>query len=114
MSRSSTGLSTGVASFLAYLFGWISGLVLLFIERDSAEVRRHAAQSVVIFGALTLLILALPTVPLLGPLVAGLLRPVSVLLWLGLLAMILLGRPIEIAALSPFVQRMEQLIRPRG
>jgi uncharacterized membrane protein len=114
MSRSSTGLSIGVASFLAYLFGWISGLVLLLLERDSTVVRRHAAQSVVIFGALTLLNLALPTVPLLGPLVAGLLRPISVLLWLALLAMVLLGRPVDITVLSPFVQRVEQLIRPRA
>lgn len=114
MSRSSTGLSTGVAGFLAYLFGWISGLVLLLLEQDNAEVRRHAAQSVVIFGALTLLNLALPTVPLLGPLVAGLLRPVSVLLWLGLLIMVLLGRPLEIEFLSPYVRRVEQLIRPRA
>ncbi|HEU0026969.1 MAG TPA: hypothetical protein VFQ25_07625 [Ktedonobacterales bacterium] len=40
---------------LAYVFGWISGLILLLVEQRNQTVRRHAAQSVVIFGTLSLI-----------------------------------------------------------
>ena len=44
---------------LAYVFGWVSGLILLLVEQRNQTVRRHAAQSVVIFGTLSLLGLVL-------------------------------------------------------
>jgi uncharacterized membrane protein len=47
-----------VAAMLAYLFGWISGLVLLLVDRRPF-VRYHAAQSVVVFATLSLLMLVL-------------------------------------------------------
>ena len=47
-----------VVAMLAYLFGWISGLVLLLVDRRPF-VRYHAAQSVVVFAALSLLMLVL-------------------------------------------------------
>lgn len=40
---------------LAYVFGWISGLILLLVEQRNQTVRRHAAQSVAIFGTLSLI-----------------------------------------------------------
>ena len=114
MSASSTGLGERTALVLVYLFGWISGLVLLLIEQRSAEVRLHAAQSVVIFGALTLLTLTLPTVPVLGSLAAGLLRLLAAVAWLVLVGMALFGRPPVIDALSPLVRRIEQWRLRRG
>jgi uncharacterized membrane protein len=63
---------------LAYVFGWISGLILLLVEQRNQTVRRHAAQSVVIFGTLSLIGLVLAIlaggfgiIPLLGPVLAG-------------------------------------------
>jgi uncharacterized membrane protein len=51
-------LSENVAGMLCYLFGWVGGLVFLFIDRRPF-VRFHAAQSVAIFATLNILILAL-------------------------------------------------------
>jgi uncharacterized membrane protein len=46
--KSGTGLEPNVAAFLAYLFGWISGLVFFLIEKDDKFVRFAAAQSIVL------------------------------------------------------------------
>jgi uncharacterized membrane protein len=46
MNESSTGLQSNIAAVLAYLFGWISGIILLIIERNDNFVRFHAMQSV--------------------------------------------------------------------
>jgi uncharacterized membrane protein len=51
---SSTGLSPRVAGLLCYAAAWVSGLLLVAIERDSRYVRFHAWQSLLGFGALTL------------------------------------------------------------
>ncbi|HLG78716.1 MAG TPA: hypothetical protein VKX46_20050, partial [Ktedonobacteraceae bacterium] len=49
------GMSERLERVLAYAFLWVSGLVLFVLERNRA-VRRHALQSMVTFGALSLLI----------------------------------------------------------
>ena len=43
---------------LCYLFGWVTGLIFLLIDKRPF-VRFHAAQSIVVFGALTLIRIAL-------------------------------------------------------
>jgi uncharacterized membrane protein len=43
---------------LVYALGWITGIVFLLIERRNTAVRRHAYQSVVVFGVLNLLWIA--------------------------------------------------------
>jgi uncharacterized membrane protein len=52
------GLDQNVAGALAYLFGFITGVIVYFLERDNAFVRFHAAQSIVLFGGFTLVIVA--------------------------------------------------------
>ena len=54
MSHStSTGVDARLASVLCYAGWWVTGLVFLFAERRDAGVRFHAAQSLVVFGMLS-------------------------------------------------------------
>lgn len=82
---------------LAYALGWVSGLILLIVEQRNQTVRRHAAQSVVIFGGLSLLGLVLAIlagvtgwIPLIGGLFGilwGLERAVAVIAWIVLMVL---------------------------
>ncbi len=49
----STGVDARLSSILCYAGWWVTGLVFLFAERKDAQVRFHAAQSLVVFGAIT-------------------------------------------------------------
>jgi uncharacterized membrane protein len=49
-----SGLSENVAGLLCYLLGWITGLIFYFIDKRPF-VRFHAAQSIVVFGGLTVI-----------------------------------------------------------
>jgi uncharacterized membrane protein len=51
---SETGLQENVAGALCYSLGWITGLIFFFVDKRP-YVRFHAAQSIVVFGALTIL-----------------------------------------------------------
>ncbi|WIG61546.1 MAG: hypothetical protein OJF49_004294 [Ktedonobacterales bacterium] len=55
----SLGLDERLERVLCYVFGWVSGLFFLLFERRNENVRRHAMQSVVVFGGLSLVLLAL-------------------------------------------------------
>jgi uncharacterized membrane protein len=52
------GLAENVAGPLCYLVGWITGLIFFFVDKRRT-VRWHAAQSIVIFGGLTIISWAL-------------------------------------------------------
>ncbi len=47
--QGSTGLDPKIAGLLAYLFGWLGGLIIFLIEKDNKTVRFHGLQSVVLF-----------------------------------------------------------------
>jgi uncharacterized membrane protein len=48
------GMSENVAALLAYVLGWITGIIFLLIDKRPF-VRFHAAQSIVVFGGLHLI-----------------------------------------------------------
>jgi uncharacterized membrane protein len=49
-----SGLSENVAGLLCYLLGWVTGLIFFLIDKRPF-VRFHAAQSIVVFGGLTII-----------------------------------------------------------
>ncbi len=49
----STGVDARLSSMLCYAGWWITGLVFLFAERRHPKVRFHAAQSLILFGVIT-------------------------------------------------------------
>jgi uncharacterized membrane protein len=57
-AASSEGLAENVAGLLCYLAGWITGIVFLLIDKRP-WVRFHAAQSIAVFGGLTVIQIAL-------------------------------------------------------
>lgn len=54
----STGVDARLASVLCYAGWWATGLVFLFAERQHRGVRFHAAQSLLVFGVLSVIMLA--------------------------------------------------------
>jgi uncharacterized membrane protein len=54
-----TGLDEHVASALAYVLGFVTGIVLFLVESKNETVRFHAAQSTVVFGGIFLVSIAL-------------------------------------------------------
>jgi uncharacterized membrane protein len=53
-----TGMKENIAGLLCYVFGWVTGLIFFFIDKRSF-VQFHAKQSIVLFGGLHLIGIAL-------------------------------------------------------
>jgi uncharacterized membrane protein len=98
-SETSLGLDERWERVLCYALGWITGLIFLFAERKNQVVQRHARQSIVIFGGLSILgWLAgalgglFGAIPLIGwlfgagfGLLGGLVWIVAIVAWIGLM-----------------------------
>ena len=85
VTRSSTGLAENVAGLLCYAFTFVSGFVMLLVEKESRFVRFHAAQSIVVFIGLPLISLLSAFMPLVGFAVAAIVGPLTVVLWIVLM-----------------------------
>lgn len=76
-------------SAAAYLGWWITGILFLFVEKKDPEVRFHAMQSTVVFGAITLLYISFGIIPILGWIIGLILSPIIILvsfvLWILLM-----------------------------
>ncbi|WP_181698036.1 DUF4870 domain-containing protein [Nocardia sp. GTS18] len=51
----STGLDKKTSAILSYALGWLTGIIFLFVGKNDPDVKFHAAQSIVFFGAVSVL-----------------------------------------------------------
>jgi len=77
---SSDGLAENVAGLLCYVLGWVTGILFLLIDKRPF-VKFHAAQSIVIFGGITVLKIGLGMVLATGGLV-------GIGLWAGIMGLL--------------------------
>lgn len=70
---------------VAYLLGPVTGILFLLLEKESAFIRFHAMQSVIMFGGIFVLSIGLSIIPFLGGLVGLILNFVAFIYWLILM-----------------------------
>lgn len=80
------GLDANLVAALSYLVGFITGIIVLVLEKENRFVRFHAMQSTLVFAGIVAIDILLQIVPLLGAvLVIVLVIPASAILWLVLM-----------------------------
>jgi len=85
IAASSEGLAENVAGLLCYVLGWVTGLIFLLIDKRP-WVKFHAAQSIAVFGGLTIIRIGLLFMShFLGWAIFALIGLVSFVLWIFLM-----------------------------
>lgn len=85
----------------AYLLGFITGVVMLLVEKDDKFVRFHAMQSTIVFG----LVFIIGLVPVVGWMVGVVLAPISFILWLVLMWKAYQGEMYKLPVLGDFAEK---------
>lgn len=85
IKTTSSGMNQNVAGLLCYLAGWITGLIFFLIEKENKFVRFHAMQSIITFGALTVLFIALGFIPFVGWILMPFVGLAQLVLWILLM-----------------------------
>ncbi len=83
--KTSTGLQENTAGLLCYLLGWITGIIFLVLEKDNKFVRFHAVQSIVVFGAYTVLSIIFGWIPIVGWILNTIIGIAAFILWVILM-----------------------------
>jgi uncharacterized membrane protein len=83
--KTSTGLQQNIAGLLCYVVGWITGIIFLILEPNNKFVRFHAVQSIVVFGAYTIVSVVIGWIPFIGWIIDGILGLIAFILWIVLM-----------------------------
>jgi uncharacterized membrane protein len=78
----STGLSPNTAGLLCYVGIWISGIIFFVLEQKNRFVRFHAAQSIVVFGTLTVAGVILGLIPVVGDAFSTIIGIIGFIIWI--------------------------------
>lgn len=89
---------------LAYLFGFVSGLVILFSEKKDGFVRFHAMQSVDTFLGFFLLMFLAELIPVAGAFIAAFIGLISFFVWILLLVKALRGEKYKLPKIGEIAE----------
>lgn len=92
---------------LAYLAGWITGLIFLLTEKEDKFIRFHAAQSLVLFGGISIIAF----IPFLGWIFTIIIAPLSFILWIVLMIKAYQNEKMELPLVSDFARQIEPKIK---
>ncbi len=105
MEKTNLGLSENVEGALSYLFGPVSGLILLIIERENKFISFHALQSIIVFGALSIIGGILAWIPLINILLGGIFSLFTFLAAIVLMYMAFKGQTFRVPFVGDIVWR---------
>jgi uncharacterized membrane protein len=102
--ESSTGMKANIAGLLCYVFGWVTGIVFLVLEKNSKFVSFNAAQSIVVFGIIIVLNIILSvlgtSVSYFFTILSGLIGLATFILWLILMIKAYQGEEFKVPVLG--------------
>ena len=111
MDKTSIGLTENVAGLLCYVLGWVSGLIFFLIEQENKFVRFHAIQSIVTFGSITIVSIALSIlglIPYLGVvfnIANGIIGFLAFVLWIVLMVKAVQGKKYKLPWAGDFAEK---------
>lgn len=110
MNGKSLDMDENVTALLAYLLGWVSGLVVYLLEKENRYVRFHAMQSILTFGAITLLGILLGAIPLLNSFLLPILNLLAIVLWIVLMVKAWQHETVRLPVVAGFADEMMKKI----
>ncbi len=115
MSETKLGVSENIAGVIAYILGWITGLILLVIEKENKFVRFHAAQSTALYAGLFILNIVLgflsgiAYVGLIFSLISILVALISFVLWIFLMYKAFKGEMYRLPVIADYADKLEAM-----
>jgi uncharacterized membrane protein len=112
-NKTSSGLQENAAGLLCYLLGWITGIIFLVIEPNNKFVRFHAVQSIIVFGALNVIMLIFGWIPFIGWIIDILLGITTFILWIILMYKAYQGLMFKLPVAGDIAQKQAESINKK-
>lgn len=101
-----TASSQNLNAAFTYVFGWITGLIFLLTEKENDFIRFHAAQSVIVFGVLTVI----SFVPVIGWMLSPIATVVGLVLWVFLMYNAYQGNRYALPVVGQYAEQLKDTI----
>lgn len=108
--RTSMGIRACTAGWLCYLGGWITGLIFFLLEKENRFVRFHAMQSIIFFGAISVLTAMFSSISSLSFIGSGL-GVVAFVCWIILMVSAARGKYYKLPIIGEYAQRWANAYR---
>jgi uncharacterized membrane protein len=103
--KTSTGMEQNLEGLLCYVVGWVTGIIFLLLEKDNKFVRFHAIQSIVVFGAYTVVSIILGFIPIVGWIINVLLGIAAFIFWIVLMVKAYQGQMYKLPVAGEIAER---------
>jgi uncharacterized membrane protein len=103
-------LAPPASGWLSYLGGWVTGLLFLLLGRGNGFVRFHAMQSLIFFGAMSMVTTVFNHIPFLGSLGSGL-GFVTFICWIVLMVKAARGRYYKLPLIGDYAEKWANTLR---
>lgn len=103
--KTSVGLQPNIAGLLCYVLGWVTGLIFIILEKENKFVRFHAMQSIVVFGAITVVDIILGYIPIIGTAIAYIIGLLALVLWIVLMLKAYQGQMFKLPIAGEFAEK---------
>ncbi len=108
-TKTTLGIDENIEALLSYVLGWVSGVILLALERDNPFVRFHAAQSLAVFLPLFVMIIIIGALPFVGWALSWMISIFTLLLWLFLMFKAFKGEKYKLPIVGDFAEKQSSL-----
>lgn len=105
--RAGIGMKVRTAAILSCVFGWVGGLIILLVERESRYVRFNAIQSILFFGGMSILQgIVFSPIPFIGRLLSAVFGIATFVGWIVLLRATSQGKYYKLPIVGDLAERM--------
>ena len=103
--KTSMGMEQNVEGLLCYVLGWVTGIIFFIMEKDNKFVRFHAMQSIILFGAITVIDIVLSFIPVIGWIFSALIGILAFVLWIVLMMKAYQGQMYKLPVIGDIAEK---------
>lgn len=105
MVKTSLGLEENFEAALSYVLGFVTGIVIFLLEKESEFVRFHAMQSTIVFLGLTIIQRIFMYIPFFGWMFSWLIGLLGFVLWILLIIKAYQGERYRVPIAGDFAEK---------
>lgn len=103
--KTSLGLTPNLTAALAYVLGFISGIIVFVLEKENRYVRFHSMQSMILSVAIFVLNIVVGFIPIVGPLLAMIVCIIGIICWLIALIKAAQGQYYKLPVIGEYAEK---------
>lgn len=111
--KTSLGLNENIEGALCYSFGFVTGIIFLFLDEDNKFVKFHAIQSIITFLPLFIIYIVITFLPMIGlimdmmywPIIVPIFTIIIVIFWVFMMYKAFIGERYKLPIAGDFAEK---------